>query len=42
MHHAEAHGLHKVAGALSGLAEAGLADPPCDPLLRAASRGSFL
>ncbi|ATA96134.1 3-hydroxyacyl-CoA dehydrogenase family protein [Sinorhizobium meliloti] len=42
MHHAEAHGLHKVAGALSGLAEAGVADPPCDPLLRAASRGSFL
>lgn len=42
MHHAEAHGLHKVAGALSALAEAGLADPPCDRLLQAAVRGSFL
>lgn len=42
MHHAQAHGLHKVAEALSALAEAGFADPPCDPLLQAAARGSFL
>jgi 3-hydroxyacyl-CoA dehydrogenase len=41
MHYAEAYGLDKVADRLQAFANEGLADPPCDFLLRAAARGRF-
>lgn len=41
MYYAQAHGLEKVAESLRELADEGLADPPCDLLLKATEQGGF-